>query len=304
MSRVRELLAEHSLLLRAPTPDEAARETVQEIKSQATHLDPADARRDAEVLLCTALNKSRSYLLAWPDAEVDDAVAERYRGWLAQRCRGVPVAYLLGIRDFWSLSLQVNPATLIPRADTELLVERSLALGLGGRAQVLDLGTGSGAIALALARERPYWRVTAVEQSAQALQVAIANGRALGLDQSGRLEWLQGSWFTGLSGRRFDLIVSNPPYIAADDGHLVRGDLRFEPRSALVSGVDGLDDIRVIITQAPDYLHPRGQLLLEHGFEQGEAVRGLLVAAGFAGVCSYRDLAGHERVSGGALAGP
>jgi release factor glutamine methyltransferase len=236
--------------------------------------------------------------MAWPDAEVDDTVAARYRDWLAQRSQGAPVAYLLGTRDFWSLSLQVNPATLIPRADTELLVELCLTLDLGGRAQVLDLGTGCGAIALALAKERPHWRVTAVEQSADALQVAIDNGRQLGLEQ---LEWLHGSWFAELPARRFDLIVSNPPYIADGDVHLAIGDLRYEPRSALVSGVDGLHDIRVIVTQAPDYLQAQGQLLLEHGFEQGEAVRELLVAAGFVGVASYRDLAGHERVSGGVM---
>ncbi|MFT4768220.1 MAG: release factor glutamine methyltransferase [Glaciecola sp.] len=272
---------------------------VRDLLAESTLLGGDEARREAEVLLCAALNKPRSYLMAWPEAEVAETLVQRYRDWLLQRSQGVPVAYLLGARDFWTLSLQVNESTLIPRPDTELLIEQALALNLSDSATVLDLGTGSGAIALALASERPRWRIVAVERSTKALEVAIANAKQLGLE---RVRWLSGNWFSGLD-ERFALIVSNPPYIAEHDAHLDTGDLRFEPRAALVSGVDGLDDIRKIVSQAPQHLEPEGQLLLEHGFEQGSAVRALLTATGFLNVASYQDLAGHERVSGGSWPG-
>ncbi|WOJ98316.1 peptide chain release factor N(5)-glutamine methyltransferase [Congregibacter brevis] len=274
--------------------------SVRDLLAQSRTLAGEEALREAQLLLCAALDKPRSYLIAWPEADVPAAAERRYRDWLQKRVQGVPIAYLLGARDFWSLSLQVNEATLIPRADTELLVETALSLDLSGDAAVLDLGTGSGAIALALAKERPFWRITAVEQSIEAFEVARANGEHLGLQ---RIEWLLGDWYSKLSGRRFSLIVSNPPYIAEGDPHLINGDLRFEPRSALASGVDGLDDIREIIDSAPMHLEPGGQLFLEHGFAQGTPVRALLTAAGFLNVGSSRDLAGHERVSGGAWKG-
>lgn len=271
-----------------------------ESASAVTASESSEFRREAEILLAAALNKPRSYLFAWPEAAVPDAAATRYRSWLESRRRGVPVAYLLGAREFWSLALQVNETTLIPRPETELLIEQALALELPGNASVVDLGTGSGAIALALATERPHWQITAVEQSEPALAVAKSNGQQLGL---GNIDWTSGSWFSNLAGRRFALIVSNPPYIAEDDEYLSQGDLRFEPRAALASGVDGLDDIRIIVAASPEYLEAPGQILLEHGFEQGAAVRGLLSAAGFQNVVSHRDLAGHERVSGGLWAG-
>lgn len=268
------------------------------LAAQSTKLAGDEALRDAEVLLCAALSKPRSYLVAWPDAEVPESAVTQYLDWITRRAEGVPVAYILGEREFWSLTFAVNDATLIPRADTELLVEQSLALPLPGESRVLDLGTGCGAIALALASERPHWQITGVDCSASALTVARVNAQRVAQDH---LEWLQGSWFRPLAGRRFALVVSNPPYIAEGDVHLQQGDLRFEPRSALTAGVDGLDDIRQIIAQAPYYLESPGYLLLEHGFDQAERVRQLLHDSGFASVTSHRDLAGHERVSAGVL---
>ncbi|EAQ98973.1 peptide chain release factor N(5)-glutamine methyltransferase [Congregibacter litoralis] len=274
--------------------------TVEQLLAESTALAGDEAQREAQVLLCAALKKPRSYLVAWPDAEVEASAAEHYRHLLAQRASGIPVAYLLGEREFWSLTLRVNDATLIPRPDTELLVEQALKLDLSPGASVLDLGTGSGAIALALASERPRWQITGVEHSPEALEIARTNGKRLGLKD---VAFHRSDWFTAVRGQRFDLIVSNPPYIAESDGHLSSGDLRFEPRSALVSGADGLDDIRHIIAEAPTWLEPRGRLLLEHGFEQGSTVRALLSTRGFTAVASAEDLAGHERVSSGVWQG-
>ncbi|SEI67396.1 [protein release factor]-glutamine N5-methyltransferase [Azotobacter beijerinckii] len=225
-------------------------------------------------------------------------VAARFAADLARRRAGEPVAYILGRQGFWSLDLEVAPATLIPRPDTELLVETALALLPATPAAVLDLGTGTGAIALALAAERPAWRLTGVDRVGEAVALAERNRRRLGL---GNADFLQSDWFSALDGRRFDLIASNPPYIATDDPHLVLGDVRFEPASALVAGADGLDDIRRIVAAAPDHLAANGWLLLEHGFEQAGAVRALLAAGGFVEVHSRRDLGGHERISLGRL---
>jgi release factor glutamine methyltransferase len=269
---------------------------VAQLLAEGAELVSDEARRDAEVLLCAALDKPRSYLFAWPEADVPSGAVSRYRDWLARRAAGAPIAYLLGQREFWSLPLTVTEATLIPRPDTELLIEQALALELPETVAVADLGTGSGAIALALASERQLWDISAVERSAAALEVARANGERLGLSH---IQWLAGSWFEPLAGRRFALIVSNPPYLAEDDPHLQAGDLRFEPRSALASGADGLEDIRRIIGAAPDYLEDGAWLLLEHGYQQGAAVRALLAARGFEQVGSQCDLAGHERVSAG-----
>jgi release factor glutamine methyltransferase len=272
---------------------------VSELLALAARLPGEDARREAEILLCHALDKPRSYLYAFADAAVDADRAQRYREAIAERARGVPVAYLLGAREFWSLPLKVSAATLIPRADTERLVEVALQLPLPERARVVDLGTGSGAIALALAHERPAWAVTGVDASADALAVARDNGAALGLPA----RWLHGDWFTPLPGERFDLVAANPPYLDADDPHLAQGDLRFEPRAALVAAGEALAAIRRIVTGAGAHLAPRGWLLLEHGCEQGAAVRVLLAEAGFVGVRTWQDLAGRDRVSGGQWAG-
>ncbi len=260
--------------------------------------DSSTARLDAELLLAAAIGKSRSFLHTWPERIVSSEAAETFAGYLQRRRAGEPVAYILGQQGFWKLDLEVAPHTLIPRPDTELLVEAALELQAAGPAKVLDLGTGTGAIALALAHERPTWQVTAVDRVDEAVALAERNRQRLGLDN---VQVRASHWFGALAGQRFDLIISNPPYIAAEDPHLVAGDVRFEPSSALVAGPDGLDDLRLIVAQAPEYLLPGGRLLLEHGYDQAEAVRQLLSAHGFAEVASRRDLGGHERITLGRL---
>ncbi|WP_252274193.1 peptide chain release factor N(5)-glutamine methyltransferase [Pseudomonas subflava] len=252
------------------------------------------ARLDVELLLAAALGKPRSYLRTWPEHEPSAEQLAVFAAMLERRRGGEPVAYILGHQGFWSLDLEVAPHTLIPRPDTELLVETALQLAPATPRRVLDLGTGTGAIALALASERGGWRVTGVDRIVDAVALAERNRQRLGLSNA---EFRQSSWFEALAGERFDLIVSNPPYIAADDRHLGEGDVRFEPMSALVAGADGLDDIRQIVAQAPRHLDTDGWLLLEHGYDQAEAVRELLRAAGFSAVRSRRDLGGHERIS-------
>lgn len=270
--------------------------SIETLLASAELPDSPSARLDAEWLLAGVLGKPASYLRTWPEREVDAAQSEAFAAFLARRRAGEPVAYILGRQGFWSLELDVSVHTLIPRPDTELLVETALALLPGGPACALDLGTGSGAIALALASERPAWRVLGVDRIAEAVELAERNRLRLGL---GNCVFQVSEWFSALQPSRFDLIVSNPPYIAADDRHLGEGDVRFEPASALVSGADGLDDIRVIIEQAPGWLAPGGWLLLEHGFEQAEAVRALLLAGGFDAVESRQDLGGQWRISFG-----
>lgn len=252
------------------------------------------ARLDAELLLAAALGKPRSYLHTWPERIAPREVATAFAESLARRQRGEPVAYILGRQGFWSLDLEVEPHTLIPRADTELLVEAALACAAATPARVLDLGTGSGAIALALASERPAWQVCGVDRVPEAVALAERNRQRLRLDNA---RFCASHWFSALAGERFELIVSNPPYIAAEDHHLGEGDVRFEPLSALVAGPDGLDDIRRIVADAPAHLDAGGWLLLEHGFDQGPAVRQLLEGQGFVAVASRRDLGGHERIS-------
>jgi len=258
-------------------------------------------RAEAAILLAHALGKPRSWLLAHADDPADTAGAAAFAALVERRVAGEPVAYLTGHRGFWTLDLEVTPATLIPRPETELLVELALAkLPREGAPRVADLGTGSGAIALAIARECPHTRVLATDASAAALAVARRNAEANRIRNVG---FAQGDWFAALGDERFDLIVSNPPYIAADDPHLERGDLRFEPGSALASGSDGLDDIRRIVAGARSHLAGDGWLLFEHGWDQGTAVRGLLDAAGYRDVFTAQDLEQRDRVSGGSLDG-
>lgn len=256
----------------------------------------SDARTEAELLLAHVLGKSRAWLYAWPEFKPDAAPAAAFERLIDARRRGEPIAYLTGRRAFWSLDLDVTSAVLIPRPETELLVELALArMPTDVACAVADLGTGSGAIALALARERPLARVLATDASNAALEVARANAQRLRI---ANVAFAHGDWCEPLGDARFDLIVSNPPYIEAGDPHLGEGDLRHEPASALASGSDGLDAIRRICAQAPAHLHARGWLLLEHGWNQAARVRALLDTEGFFDAASSaRDAAGHERVT-------
>lgn len=260
--------------------------------------DSPTARLDAELLLAAALGKSRSFLHTWPERIVPSEAALTFADYLQRRRGGEPVAYILGQQGFWKLDLEVAPHTLIPRPDTELLVEAALELLPATPASVLDLGTGSGAIALALASECPAWKVTAVDRVLEAVALAERNRQRLHLNNA---TVLSSHWFSALQGQRFQLIISNPPYIASADPHLAEGDVRFEPASALVAGIDGLDDLRLIVAQAPDYLEAGGWLMLEHGYDQAEAVRDLLLTRGFEDVHSRTDLGGHQRISLGRL---
>ncbi|OUS09296.1 protein-(glutamine-N5) methyltransferase, release factor-specific [Gammaproteobacteria bacterium 54_18_T64] len=258
-------------------------------------------RLDLEVLLCHVLDKPRSYLFTWPEQLLDQKSAQHFNDLFVRRANGEPIAYLTGEKEFWSLSLEVNATTLIPRPDTELLVETALKVIAKPDAIVLDLGTGTGAIALALASERPNWQISAVDTVPEAVALAEKNRQRLSLDnvQVGRSDW-----FKDLARQKFDLIVTNPPYIDADDQHLKEGDVRFEPDSALVSGNKGLADIEVIITGAKQYLSAGGYLLIEHGYQQAEAVRALLNSNDFVQVTTEQDIAGLERLSLGCFKKP
>lgn len=258
-------------------------------------------RREAEVLLGAALGRDRAWLLAHPEERVLDCEAtDRYEALLTRRAHGEPVAYLLGTREFWSLSLGVGPGVLVPRPETERVVERALAhLPSDRDLEVLDLASGSGAIALAIASERPRCRVVATDAAPQAVATTRDNARRLGLD--GRVAVLEGDWFAPVAGRRFDLIASNPPYIARDDPRVEPGVRRYEPAAALFAGPTGLEALQRVIAAAPSHLRPGGWLVVEHGDTQGEAVRGCFAAAGFEAVQTLRDLAGRERCSEGRL---
>jgi release factor glutamine methyltransferase len=258
-------------------------------------------RLEAEVIVAHALGRPRSWLLGHRDDALDPQVATACNRLLARRAAGEPVAYLVGERELFGLAFEVTPAVLIPRPETELLVELALAeVALRTRApspRVLDLATGCGAVAIAIAAHLPQAEVLASDISRPALAIAARNAARHAV----RVEWRQGDWFAPFAGERFDVVVANPPYVASADPHLGEGDVRYEPRLALVGGEDGLAAIRVIVGQADAHLADGGLLLLEHGHDQGDPCRALLHGAGLVEVCTWRDLAGRERVTGGRL---
>ncbi len=256
-----------------------------------------DARLDSQVLLAYALNVSRTWLFTWPDKVLDGATLTAFNAVIEERKSGTPIAYITGYRDFWSLRLKVTPDTLIPRADTELLVETALTLkNVEKPCDVIDLGTGTGAIALSLANECPSWRITATDINPKTLAVAKENAQTLELGVS----FKESAWFDAINDR-YDLVISNPPYIESDDPHLQQGDLRFEPAGALASGQDGLDDIRRLVQQAPKHLKKDGYLLLEHGYQQAEAVRSLMAKAGYIEIETHQDIEDRDRVTLGKI---
>ncbi len=262
---------------------------------QLTHSGSDSPSLDAAVLLCHALDKPRSYLLTWPDKILDDTTHAAFDALLARRLTGEPVAYIIGEREFWSLPLKVSPSTLIPRPDTERLVEVALEKAQTLDGDILDLGTGTGAIALALASELPQRRVVGIDLRDEAQQLASDNANRLHLTN---VTFLQGSWFEPLShGTKFALIVSNPPYIEENDPHLAQGDVRFEPKSALVAADNGLADIKHISDAGRDYLQSGGWLAFEHGYDQGASVRTIMQALGYQHVITEQDYAGHDRVT-------
>jgi release factor glutamine methyltransferase len=263
----------------------------------ALRLEASEARIEAQMLLGEVLDVSRAWMIANAEATLAPALGERFFALLQRRLDGEPVAYILGRREFYGLEFKVAPGVLIPRPDTETLVETALQrIPAHSPLRVLDLGTGSGAIAIAIAVHRPQAQVVAVDASPAALDIARTNAAALG---AANLRLLQSDWFSALEQQCFEIIVSNPPYIAAADPHLTQGDLRFEPSTALASGADGLDDIRRIVATAPEHLTAGGWLLLEHGYDQSGWVAELLKGEGFSEVGHATDLAGIERVTFG-----
>lgn len=265
--------------------------------SQKLNTVNCDARLEAEILLCHLLHKNRAYLFAYPEQLLSAIQLESYQHLITQRVQGIPIAYLTGTREFWSLTLKVNQHTLIPRHETERLVELALELIPNySSTRILDLGTGSGAIALALAKERPEWEITACDASLEALEVAKENAQTLGMTN---VSFYHSDWFKNIPPARYHAIVSNPPYIAEQDPHLQEGDLRFEPLSALASSQEGLSDLQYIIEHSYNHLLPNGLLLLEHGYDQKISVRAILNKIGYNKVHCWKDIQGHDRVSGG-----
>ena len=276
------------------------RQAQQDAAQRLTRLAQSSPELEAALLLCHLLGQPRSHLFAWPEKQLTPEQQSAYEQLVQRRLAGEPIAHITGEREFWSLTLRVTEETLIPRPETELLVERAL-FHLAGieNPNIADLGTGSGAIALALASELPNALVHACDQSTAALKVASDNARRLELSQ---VRFFQGDWHQALPrSQHYDLIASNPPYIETEDPHLTRGDLPREPRDALASGPDGLTAIRQIAGEAPSHLLPGGWLLLEHGYNQGEAVRQILAGEGFKQIETLHDLAGQARLTEGLL---
>lgn len=265
--------------------------------SQLLGTTSTSPRLDSEVLLAHACGRDRSWLRAWPEHVLDESTRTRFAEFIARRASGEPIAYITGRREFWSLELEVTSATLIPRTETELLVEQALArIPRNAKWQIADLGTGSGAIALAIAHERPRCSLIATDISQEALDVAQGNAHRLGIHN---IEFRLGDWCSALGVETFDMIVSNPPYIAADDVHLQQGDLPFEPETALTPGRDGLKSLRIIAQHARHHLRPDAWLLLEHGYDQRDAVADLLKHAEYREVTGYNDLSGQARITAG-----
>lgn len=271
---------------------------VSQLLSSATEqlLELSDsARLDAEVLLAHSLQKTRTWLVTWPDKELTEAEINPFKKLLQRRITGEPIAHITGTREFWSLPLAVTADTLIPRPDTELMIEQILELYPANTDITLaDLGTGSGAIALALASERPNWRIIATDQSAAALSIAQQNADNLKLSN---VSFKLGNWFEPLGDEQFDIIASNPPYIPQADPHLTQGDARFDPITALASGDDGLDDIRLITAQARKYLNPRGRLFIEHGYDQKPKMLDIFTKNGFIDIHQAHDIANNPRIT-------
>lgn len=262
-------------------------------------LPPEEATREAELMLCRVTGLTRTQLRTYPEKDVSDTQQKQLSAWVQRRSQGEPLAYILGDTEFYGLKLSVTPDTLIPRQDTELLVDAALEL-IPERAPwtVLDMGTGTGAIAIAIAHHRPIAQVTALDASKAALAVAQDNACGLRLPS---IRFIHSDWFSALGQQRFDVIISNPPYIAQNDPHLQATSLPYEPISALTSGVDGLDDIRLLVQQAPKHLNSDGWLLLEHGYDQGAAVRHLMQSAGFSAIATHRDYGNNDRITLGQL---
>ena len=249
---------------------------------------------DSKILLCYCLNCEQSYLHTWPEKHLSQIQLQQFSALVAQRSLGHPIAHLIGYRDFWSLRLQVTTATLIPRPETELLVETVLELSLPDDAKILDLGTGSGAIALALGAEMPAWQISGIDKSHDAVLLAKSNAS---LNQLDRVTFKQSDWFSQVEQQQFDLIISNPPYVEQQSPYLLEGDVKFEPLSALTSGEDGLDDIRFIVAQATQYLSDGAYLLLEHGYKQDLMVRNLFESNAYTDIKSIVDLNDLPRVT-------
>ena len=269
---------------------------IEEAMAQAKNLPGDNVQQDMAWLVCEVLGCDLSYLRTWPERELSAEQAVRVDQLYQRRLKGEPLAHVLGYQPFWSLTLEVSDKTLIPRQDTELLVEKAIELDLPEAAKALDLGTGTGAIALSLASEQPGWQVMGVDYSDEIVALATSNAERNRIENC---SFLKSDWFSSLGGQRFDLIVSNPPYIDPLDPHLVEGDLRYESRTALVAEKEGYADIEQIIGRAAEHLSDGGWLMLEHGYAQGGRVRGLLSEAGFQLVNTFRDLADNERVSSG-----
>ena len=279
--------------------------TVADLLQRHNELSTASdtALLDTELLLCHSLSVDRAWLKTWPDKILSAPDMQRFEQLFRRRLEGEPVAFIIGSQGFWTLDLKVSPHTLIPRPETELLVETAMQLELPNNSQVLDLGTGTGAIALALASEYPQWQMTAVDVQASAVELAEQNRLACQLKN---VTIYQSDWFAAVANRQpqtlFNLIVSNPPYIEIDDAHLFEGDVRFEPASALVSGTQGLDDLQLVIGQSSGFLAPAGWLLVEHGHAQGLAVRDLFNEAGYVLVETRQDYNQLDRITLGRLA--